>query len=310
MMLNKAAATAFRNIARRMRYRIGNGKGDGRVGVLSGAVALILLSIAVGPAQADSIDTASDTLRPAVHKAPCPRIPGSSDIDLTADEWLRVDAGEIIVRIVTEGDDTSRAQAIGYLSADPIALFDLATDAGLAPEIVDEVQSVVVLEAYPDGQLATGRIKAAQVLPAFEYTFASRYLPSRTGQCWGQVDGDFLRNEGAHSFLWDPDRGQTLAVFSSTIGMKGLLSFIPQRLVLQGAADTLPSFMRSLESLRAEMATKDPARTRRLEEQWARTRPLIESGDFPGRMWSGYASPAEDGLARHTPLGEPDVEAR
>ena len=92
--------------------------------------------------------------------------------------------------------------------------------------------------------------------------------------------------------------------------MKGLLTFIPQRLVLQGAADTLPSFMRSLESLQAQMATKDPARTRRLEEQWARTRPLIESGGFPGRLWSGYASPAEDGLARNTPLGEPHVEAR
>jgi len=310
MMLNKAAATAFRNIARQTRCRVAEGKGEGRVDVLSGAVALILLSIAVGPVQADGLDIASESLRPAVHQAPCPRIQASSDIDLTADEWLRVDAGEIIVRIVTEGDDTSRAQAIGYLSADPITLFDLATDAGLAPQIVDEVQSVVVLESYQDGKLATGRIKAAPLFPTFEYTFAARYLPSRTGQCWGQVDGDFLRNEGAHSFLWDADRGQTLAVFSSTIGMKGLLSFIPQRLVLQGAADTLPSFMRSLESLQAQMATKDPARTRRLEEQWAKTRPLIESGGFPGRLWSGYASPAEDGLARNTPLGEPHVEAR
>lgn len=228
----------------------------------------------------------------------CPLIPDSSEIDISPDEWSRIESGEIVVRIIRESDQVSRAQAVGYLGLHPLWLFDLATDSELAPEIVDKVRQVDIHEQGPEGKVATGHIKAARLLPTMRYTFASRYLGSSTGQCWGQISGDFSRNEGAHSFLWDPARQQTLGVFSFTIGMKGLLGLLPERIILQGAADMLPSFMRSLEAIQPRIAREDPGRARRVDEAWARIRPRLEAGEFPGRVWTGYVPIPKAALAQ------------
>ena len=245
--------------------------------------------------------------RPAVA---CPLIPNSSEIDIDPDEWRRIQSGEIVVRIIRESDQVSRAQAVGYLDLHPLWLFDLATDSALAPEIVDKVRRVEIHEQGVDGKVATGQIKAARLLPTMSYTFASRYLPSSTGQCWGQISGDFSRNEGAHSFLWDPVRQKTLGVFSFTIGMKGLLGLLPERFVLQSAADMLPSFMRSLEAIQPKVAREDPGRVRRIDEAWARTRPRLEAGEFPGRVWTGYAPIPKPDLAQSTDAQGEQKETR
>jgi hypothetical protein len=64
-----------------------------------------------------------------VGEPPCPPVPDASDLDLTLEERARIDAGEIVVRVLGEADRGGRTQAIGYLDANPSWLFELATDA-------------------------------------------------------------------------------------------------------------------------------------------------------------------------------------
>jgi hypothetical protein len=223
----------------------------------------------------------------AAIKVPCPRIPDATDLNLTDEEWAKVQRGEIIVQFVSYSPEERQVRAIGYLDADPIWLFDLATDSHLAPDLVDAVKTVAVLEQRPDGKLIRGQAKPAFFLPTYRYTLASHYRADHTGQCWGQVEGDFDRNEGAHSFIWDPERKQTLAVFSFYFKLSGVLKLVPESWILHKAGSTLPDFMRKLAALVPKYAHADTPRARHNAEAWASLRARLEHGDLPGRVWYG-----------------------
>jgi len=224
---------------------------------------------------------------PRAIDVPCPRIPDATDLNLSDEEWAQVQRGEIIVQSVTYGPEERQVRAIGYLDADPIWLFDLATDSKLAPDLVDAVKTVAVLDQRPDGKLIRGEAKPAFFLPTYRYTLASHYRADHTGQCWGQVEGDFDRNEGAHSFIWDPARHQTHAVFSFYFKLSGVLKLVPESWVLRKAGSTLPDFMRKLAALVPKYARADTPRARHNAEAWASLRARLEGGEVPGRVWYG-----------------------
>jgi hypothetical protein len=142
------------------------------------------------------------------------------------------------------------------------------------------------IETRPDGKLLRGITDPSMLMPAFEYTLAASYLEDGTGQCWSQVSGDFGKNEGSHSYLWDPARGKTLAVFTFEIALKGMLRMLPQPMVMRMSARTLPGYMRALESLAAEKASADPERARRVEKRWSALRKRFEAGELRARVWS------------------------
>lgn len=232
---------------------------------------------------------------------PCLPIPDSADVDLSADERARIDAGEIVVRILRRAERGGLAQAIGYLDVNPAWLFDVATDSNLADGMADIIRDVRVVEARPVGKLLRGVAAPALFLPRFEYTLAVSYLEDGTGQCWTQVHGDFRRNEGSHAYLWDPVRKQTLAVFTFEIELEGVLSLLPQSLVMRLTARTLPDYMRSLERCARRLSREDTARAARVEPHWRRLSARLESNELRGRVWhSGFdaALNASGGAAR------------
>ena len=57
-------------------------------------------------------------------------------------------------------------------------------------------------------------------------TMLACFDASRTGQGWAQVEGDLDKNEGSHAFFWDPERRQSLSVFTYDTAFKGFLSLI------------------------------------------------------------------------------------
>jgi len=211
---------------------------------------------------------------------------------MSPEEWAQVDAGDVLIRVVTHPDGHKVAQAITYLDADPLSLFDRATDSAHAREVVDEVREVEVLEKSAEGKLFRSTIEVSFFLPKFHYTVASSYLEPATGQCWSQVEGDFERNEGTHSFLWDPVRKQTLAIFTFVFELRGLLGLIPEATLLKRAGRSLEAFMRRIEALVPQASREDPVHAAEIEAAWAELRPRLEAGGYPGRVWLGYPPPA------------------
>jgi len=151
---------------------------------------------------------------------------------------------------------------------------------------------VVVLDKRPSGKLFRSTIEIAFFLPKFHYTISSSYLDPPTGQCWSQVEGDFERNEGTHSFLWDPVRKQTMAVFTFVFELRGLLGLIPEKTLLKRAGASLEGFMRRIEAFVPQAMLEDPAHTAQMEAAWSELRPRLEQGVYPGRVWLGYPPPA------------------
>jgi hypothetical protein len=215
---------------------------------------------------------------------PCPGIPDVADVVLTPDENARIDAGEIIVHVSGEGAER-RTWAVGYLDTNPAWLFDIAMDAGLAHQLSDIIARVDVLELRTNGELMHGVVDPGVLLPSFQYTLAVSYLDDETGQCWVQTQGDFRRNEGSHSYLWDPSRSQTLAVFTFNVSLKGMLALIPDEVVRRLTARTLPDYMRALESYASRLARDDPARAERVADNWSVLRSRLESGELADRVW-------------------------
>jgi hypothetical protein len=216
----------------------------------------------------------------------CPAIPDAADVEFTADELARIDAGEIVVRLADFGEIGRRAWAAGYLDANPVWLFDVGTDSRLAEHLSDVVEDVKVLEQREHGKIMQGVADASVLLPEFVYTLAVSYLEDRTGQCWALIEGDFKTNEGTHSYLWDPARRQTLAVMSFDVSLKGLLGIVPQELIRRLSLRTLPDYMRRLESFAARLEVEDPERAAHVAHRWSALRARLEADELPARTWS------------------------
>jgi hypothetical protein len=220
----------------------------------------------------------------------CPAIPDAKDVQLTAEEMQRVQAGEIVVHVGEMGEHGRHVFAIGYLDANPVWLFDVGTDASLAPDLSAIIERVDVLEKHEHGKRVHGVVDPAALLPKYEYTLAVSYLADQTGQCWAQIEGDFNRNAGSHSYLWDPARQETLSVFTFDLSLKGMLRIIPDGLVRRLTARTLPDFMRNLERYAIKLEREDPERAAAIERRWNELRPRLEANEVPGRVWRGPSS--------------------
>ncbi len=245
--------------------------------------AALTIGLACVPASADAyIDLVGHPDAP-----PCPPIPDAADVQLSLEELTAVGAGQIIVRIVDAQDGGRVAQAIGYLDADPLLLFDLATDSTLAPEMVDEVRRIDVLERDDGSKVFRSILEVGMFLPDFEYTVAAAYPDPPTGQCWSQIHGIFERNEGSHSFLWDPERRQTLAVFTFAFKLKGLLRLLPEQMTLRRAGIALERYMERLEAAALRVRGTSSDRALRTASAWAALEPRLSAEELSARVWRG-----------------------
>lgn len=216
---------------------------------------------------------------------PLPPIPDALDIELTDGEWGRVRGGEIVVKIVERTHEDRQARAIGYLRNDPRALFLVSSDSTLQVEMFAEVEVFEELESWLDGSHFRARADVSWLLPAFDYEMVSGYDPSRTGLTWTQLEGDFQRNDGSQSFLWDPERGATLAVFTFDLALRGILSLVPEWVILRLAGSNLPATMHAVDGMVDTLRERDPEWRARLDAEWAELRARLAAGEFPGRVY-------------------------
>jgi hypothetical protein len=218
----------------------------------------------------------------------CPAIPDADDVELSAADRARVDDGEIVVRFLEKGERGALVQAVGYLDAHPAWLFEVATDSELATELADVLKSVDVVDTRPAGKTMRGVADPSALLPSYRYTLAVSYLEDNTGQCWAQIEGDFGKNEGSHSYLWDPEREATLAVFTFELRLKGWLRLIPQSVVMRLSARTLPAYMRGLEAFSERLSREDAARAARVDARWQSLRARLHGDELAGRVWHAH----------------------
>lgn len=216
-----------------------------------------------------------------------PQIPEPGDLQLSPDEWAEIQKGEIVVQIIERSSEDRQARAIGYLKHNPSQLFDVATDSTLAPRLVPEVKKVEVLERSNGHKRFHGEADFSMMLPMFQYTMLSAYNESHTGQAWTQVKGDLDKNEGSHAFFWDPQRKETLAVFTYDMALKGILSLVPEWAVIRIASRTLPDFLRNLDDIIDTIYTEDAARGERVALEWKTLSGRFEGGQLASRLWQG-----------------------
>lgn len=252
-----------------------------------------------------NVATAFEEVRGPLDSDPkLPTIPEPGDIQLSPDEWAQVQKGEIVVQIIERSSEDRQARAIGYLKHNPSQLFDVATDSTLAPRLVPEVRKVEVLERSSGYKRFHGEADFSMVLPMFQYTMLSAYNDTRTGQAWTQVKGDLDKNEGSHAFFWDPQRKETLAVFTYDMALKGILSIVPEWVVIRIASRTLPDFLHNLDSIIDTVYAEDVPRAERVALEWKGLSGRLEGGQLASRVWQGpiaVASRASKAPAAATP---------
>ncbi len=219
---------------------------------------------------------------------PLPPIPDAEDVRMSGDEWRDVQRGEIVVQLVNRTPEDRQARAIGYLRNHPRALFAVSSDGSIQVEMFDQVEVYEEIERLADGTHFRAVADVSWLLPAFEYEMISGYDESRTGLTWSQLEGDFQRNEGGHSFLWDPERGETLAVFSFDLALRGILSLVPEWVLLRLAGNSLPDTMRAIDDMVDTMSERDPLWRARVDADWRALEARFEAGEFPGRVFRGY----------------------
>lgn len=214
-------------------------------------------------------------------------IPDASDIHLSEAEWEKVKRGEVVVQIVEYSKEDRMARAIGYMKHNPVMIFDVATDSLIAVKNFPEITGVCILRADPKGKIFYMTVKPSWILPTYEFTSIAEYADPPTGQTFHQIKGDFERNEGVHSYLWDPERQQTLGVFQFAFGLKGILSIVPESLLLGLAKSTLPDAIRKMDTIADGIQKNEPERARKNDEIWAALKPRLEGGELANRVWRG-----------------------
>lgn len=243
------------------------------------ALVLVLASGAAARAHAELVLEA-----PGGERA-LPPIPEAQDVRLTPEEWRRVQDGGWVVQIVTHSKEDRQARAIGFVASSPVAMFDVATDSEVAVSF-DEIESATILESSPQGKRYEMTVDPSFVLPSFHFVSVAAYNEIGTAQTFGQIEGDFQRNEGTHSYLWDPKREQTLAVVTFAFGLKGVLGILPESWILRMASHNLPKAIQRLDAVAAGFAEEDPERFARIDAEWQLVRARIEAGEFPGFLWT------------------------
>lgn len=261
-----------------------------RMRSLTAAALLALASLAPLPARAGDIippEEVPPELKVLDNPRPLLPIPNASDIHLSEAEWAKVKRGEIVVQIVEYSKEDRMARAIGYMKHHPVAIFDVATDSVIAVKNFPEITGVCILRADPKGKIFYMTVKPSWILPTYEFTSIAEYADPPTGQTFHQIKGDFERNEGVHSYLWDPERQQTLGVFQFAFGLKGILSLVPESLLLSLAKSTLPDAIRKMDEIADGIDVNEPERARKNDEIWAALKPRLEAGELSQRVWRG-----------------------
>ncbi len=257
---------------------------------LAAAALLALTSLAPLRARAGDIippEEVPPELKVFDNPKPLLRIPDAADIQLTEAEWAKVKRGEIVVQIVEYTKEDRMARAIGYMRHDPVMIFDVATDSVIAVKNFPEITGVCILRAEPTGKVFYMTVKPSWILPTYEFTSIAEYADPPTGQTFHQIKGDFERNEGVHSYLWDPERQQTLGVFQFAFGLKGILSLVPESLLLSLAKSTLPDAIRKMDSIADGIEKNEPERASKNGQIWAALKPRLEAGELANRVWRG-----------------------
>lgn len=257
---------------------------------LAAAALIALSSLAPSPARAGAPippEEVPPELKVFDNPKPLLEIPDASDIHLSEAEWAKVKRGEIVVQIVEYSKEDRMARAIGYMKHDPVMIFDVATDSLIAVKNFPEITGVCILRAEPTGKVFYMTVKPSWILPTYEFTSIAEYADPPTGQTFHQIKGDFERNEGVHSYLWDPERQQTLGVFQFAFGLKGILSLVPESLLLSLAKSTLPDAIRKMDTIADGIVKDEPERAAKNAQIWSSLKPRLEAGELPERVWRG-----------------------
>jgi len=254
-----------------------------------------LLALATALILSTAASAAEEVRGPLDSDPKLPTIPEPGDIQLSPDEWAQVQKGEIVVQILERNAEDRQARAIGYLKHNPSQLFDVATDSTLAPRLVPEVKKVEVVERSSGYKRFHGEADFSMMLPMFQYTMLSAYNETHTGQAWTQIKGDLDKNEGSHAFFWDPQRKETLAVFTYDMALKGILSIVPEWVVIRIASRTLPDFLHNLDAIVDTIYAEDAVRGERVALEWKALAGRLEGGQLASRIWEGPMAIASTG---------------
>ena len=135
-------------------------------------------------------------------------------VTISTEERMRLREGEVLTwRNQSEPGQEGWVQAAIRINASAPQVWKVLTSCTNAEEIIPGLRSCRVVTQDSNSDTVEQRIKIAWYLPAFYYTFETRYHPYHRIE-FNRVAGDFKELKGQWRFEADPDDRHTLAVYS------------------------------------------------------------------------------------------------
>ena len=157
----------------------------------------------------------------------------------------KIERGEIIVRGIERSDAENRlqAEAVGIIRADKKQLNDILVDYEKYPQLFPEVKRCKVLERFEGGFVVEMTVSVFFLLP--EYHATVRIEQHEDYFSWKMIAGDMKEMHGYWYFI-EQGPGKTVAFYSNTVVMKGLLSLIPNFIIDKVVTIVLPGVIRTV----------------------------------------------------------------
>jgi ribosome-associated toxin RatA of RatAB toxin-antitoxin module len=166
-------------------------------------------------------------------------VPG---VAVDAESRRLLESGQVAILSAGKEGDASKVVVAIIIDRPVIDVWDVVGDEEAAPEYVDDLKMVKIIEEGPDYRLMEQKAKVSILLPAFNFVLKCWNTPHREMR-FERQSGDFKHLEGDWQFVPLDGGARTLLVHRLVVD-PGL--FVPKAIIRSGMKLNLPKMMLAL----------------------------------------------------------------
>jgi len=181
----------------------------------------------------------------------CLMVRATSAMELSDNDWLRLNAGDVVVQS-RKVDGKRRVEAAIVIKQTIGDIWRVMLDCAAAPEFVPNMRRCEVLDRADDGrwEIIEHEVKYSWLAPKTIYQFKAEYVPQQTIH-FERISGDLKHLVGDWRLDSNDDLGGAVLVSYSVYIDPGFI--VPGFMVRRSLRKDLPDVMRALRHRVAEM---------------------------------------------------------